>query len=661
MKNILMSLKGAFIIFFLICFLSACDDDNNGDKSLDMQSLNLDRNWIIAFYNGEDLVETMDPLFLYFDHYYDDILIYPAGRVDDPIARAEINDKQIDFYTLNDAGSGPFLTLSPEKHQLAGKLESGIDVIARNIDYLDYADNGVPVQPITIDDDLTDQDEPGLTPINPNTNIGGIEHLEAATNSRLPMGDNQDDSTPGDPVCTDSDGTVSDSCPGNKHEGYRQCTPASWNKSEIRQLSNVIAFLDHTEIFPGAVLQGKRFATGDFSLVNAERTGGKISVYGLSSHTGKLSVDIDVMTGDEVNERVAKMLRQLDGAQTPASDGYDTQEAYTQKELKFNFGIDARYGGAEFGASLKIDQKQKTNTVVLKYTQIYYTLTYDIPVGDASVVFKMNADNGTNFNDYGTIGADNPPLYVASVQYGRQIFFSMTSNQNMDDLKDSLNAAYNGEDGSFKAKSGLTYEQIMDESEMSYVIRGSSAGLVAQDISCNSGQSMFECIKALIADEKAASWSIDNPGVLIAYELRYLSDRSLAEMSYSCDYDSNDCIEIPKVDYSIVLKGSNIDDDMWVWKDKETDSNKIYHTTDSHGKVTLSSHMGKKDEGTFILKLGNGGCFGTSGDFEVLIDGKRKWHKSFSKGCSDCGWQLYAKFTVDKAKGSFEMIDFWEK
>ena len=58
MKNILMSLKGAFIIFFLICFLSACDDDNGGDKSLDMQSLNLDRNWIISYYNGEDLVET---------------------------------------------------------------------------------------------------------------------------------------------------------------------------------------------------------------------------------------------------------------------------------------------------------------------------------------------------------------------------------------------------------------------------------------------------------------------------------------------------------------------------------------------------------------------------------------------------------------------------
>ena len=654
-----MSLKGAFIIFFLICFLSACDDDNGGDKSLDMQSLNLDRNWIISYYNGEDLVETMDPLFLYFDHYYDDILIYPAGRVDDPIARAEINDKQIDFYTLNDAGSGPFLTLSPEKHQLAGKLESGIDVIARNIDYLDYADNGVPVQPITIDDDLTDQTEPGLSPLNPS--IKGIKHLEEAKNARLPVGDNTDDSTPGDPVCTDSDGTVSDSCPGDKHEGYIQCTPASWKKSEIRQLTNVVAFLDHPEIFPGAVLQGKRFATGDFSLVNAERTDGTIYVKNLSSHTGELSIEIDQMTGANVNQGLADMLRPLDGAQTVASDGYITTEAYSQDELKFNFGIDARYGPADLGANLKIDQEQKKNTVVLKYTQIYYTVTYEIPVGEASVVFKMTADNGTDFNDYGSIGADNPPLYVSSVQYGRQIFFSMTSSQSMDDLKASLNAAYKGTDGSIKAESGLTYEQIADESEVSYVIRGSSAGLVARDISCNSGQSMFDCIKALIADEKAASWSIDNPGILIAYELRYLCDRSLAEMSYACDYDSKDCTEIPKVDYSIVLKGSNIDDDMWVWKDKETDTTKIYHTTDSHGKVTLSSHMGKKDEETFILKLGNGGCFATSGDFEVLIDGKRKWHKSFSKGCSDCGWQLSAKFKVNKAKGTFELIDFWEK
>ena len=63
---------------------------------------------------------------------------------------------------------------------------------------------------------------------------------------------------------------------------------------------------------------------------------------------------------------------------------------------------------------------------------------------------------------------------------------------------------------------------------------------------------------------------------------------------------------------------------------------------------------------TIIVRLGNGGGLGTSGDFRFYSGGSPVWQYSYHPwGWQDFGWQVYVTFVVNPDTGKCQVKDFW--
>ena len=85
---------------------------------------------------------------------------------------------------------------------------------------------------------------------------------------------------------------------------------------------------------------------------------------------------------------------------------------------------------ASIAASFDFSRSNVRSRYLVKYTQAYYTVDIDAP-GRPSDFFA----DGVTVEDVGAIiDAENPPLYVASVTYGRMVVFTFESEYSGEEL-----------------------------------------------------------------------------------------------------------------------------------------------------------------------------------------------------------------------------------
>ena len=143
------------------------------------------------------------------------------------------------------------------------------------------------------------------------------------------------------------------------------------------------------------------------------------------------------------------------------------------------------------------------------------------------------------------------------------IFFLVESEFDAEDVMASLDAAYNGLGANVEVRAGLTRKEIMSKTNIYYHVIGGDAGLALKPIDTVSPEQMYAAVKNFIADKEAARFSASNPGVPIAYTLRYLSTRDVARMSYSVTYGHQDCEAVLKAlaDVTVTFDTVHIIDD----------------------------------------------------------------------------------------------------
>ena len=81
----------------------------------------------------------------------------------------------------------------------------------------------------------------------------------------------------------------------------------------------------------------------------------------------------------------------------------------------------------------------------------------------------------------------------------------------------------------------------MEQTRITTYVMGGNAGDAVQNIKEGSAADRFVAISEFAGSYENANFSNDNPVVPISYELRYLKDRSLAQMSYTTSFDKKDC------------------------------------------------------------------------------------------------------------------------
>ncbi|MEM9776670.1 MAG: thiol-activated cytolysin family protein, partial [Chloroflexota bacterium] len=313
--------------------------------------------------------------------------------------------------------------------------------------------------------------------------------------------------------------------------------------SDVRDLTDRLAFgTDVGIVYPGALIQGNSYLNGTFTPITIPRSGGTITMEGVTLLPGSsYSRDISEMSPDEVQDAIKNILESYDpDGGTTANYGDDFRQTYSYEHMLFTLGVDARYGIGSMEADLSIDTEKETNYVFYKFQQKFYDVVYTAPESSTSV-FR----DGDNFAEPDPlspqIGPGNPPLYVHKVSYGRIVYFVAESEYNSTDIEATLRAAVDGKGFEGSLDSGLTYEQVLDETRITTFVLGGNAGDAVQNVKAGSAEDRFKAITEFVGSYGNANFSAQNPAAPISYELRYLKDRQLARMSYTTTFDKKDC------------------------------------------------------------------------------------------------------------------------
>ncbi len=327
-----------------------------------------------------------------------------------------------------------------------------------------------------------------------------------------------------------------DSESGDEYE-YIACVREEF---DLKQNFDEIAILRPTEgvIWPGALV------VGDKDLLNG-------APKPVGSRRGPLTLTVDlpgigdkgvvVLEDPKFSSASLSIGQALDwwnnyayqeGYVNAANSSYQTAVSYSQEQLAMDLGINVNWIGGQASGQFNLTTSSESKVVMLTYKQVFYKVTIDTPQSPAHM-FSGNVSIADLENIFSN---GTPPAYVHSVSYGRIINYRMTSTANATEAE--LKAALEFTSGTEQYDIDLEtrYKQILSESTVDVFTIGGNAAVA----SLATGSNNLEELQTIITGENAL-YSKENPGVPIAYSVRFLNDNSLAKMGYATEYATELC------------------------------------------------------------------------------------------------------------------------
>lgn len=429
--------------------------------------------------------------------------------------------------------------------------------------------------------------------------------------------------------------------------GTVRCTRENWTIERLREATQVTTFAPDDVVYPGALLQGGHLKQNAFAPVAIPRAGATLTVSGIEVPDPNVTVPVLDFASFQAARR--GLLQDIEG--TAAAFNYFVERVYDHSSTSVYLGIAGSYGPFSGSGSFNFSGEDHANYILLSFFQKFYTVSVPEPDTPASV-FRDGEDFVDSKNQ---IDPGNPPLYVKSVTYGRQILFLAESSYSAADVRASLQGAYEGQAASVKVDSGLTHQQILSKTRLSLYVRGGAAAAAVQPVQAKSPDDMYDRVRAVIADQKSAEYSRQNPGVPIELTLRYLADDTPAAIGLSANYEKKNCEAL--ADFS--MQFTNVDDAVYVlvngglryrWDAPATGE------PNPSERLKLNQYLADGDN-IVIVRLGNYGCFVSSLNLE-LFNGERTVHtKGYSSiGWSHCGWQAEWHYQLNRQTGQWRFL-----
>ena len=221
-----------------------------------------------------------------------------------------------------------------------------------------------------------------------------------------------------------------------------------------------------------------------------------------------------------------------DGYVNAANSSYQASTSYSSEQLSMDVGLNYRWATGDIAAQFNYASSSEEMVAMMVYKQVFYTVTMDQP-SSPSGFFREDV----SVSDLqSVISNQGPPAYVHSVSYGRIIMFRMRTTVQATDIELAAAMDYaRGFDkgsGSVEARS----KHILSNSTMTAITIGGNAEVASEAVTATG----FGDLQGIITGKNAV-YSRDNPGVPIAYSIRYVKDNSFAKMGYTTDYSIEEC------------------------------------------------------------------------------------------------------------------------
>ncbi|HEY6877646.1 MAG TPA: MopE-related protein, partial [Polyangiales bacterium] len=134
-----------------------------------------------------------------------------------------------------------------------------------------------------------------------------------------------------------------------------------------------------------------------------------------------------------------------------------------------------------------------------------------------------------------------------------------------------------------------------------------------------------------------------------------------------CDGVDNDLngVADDRIDcHAIVVTFNDVDDDAVVWRGETNDDSKVCSVSRAAGGMgscnlnqrALAAGISEPSS-RYIIKLGNGGCWNSSGSITITVDGTTVLNQSVSHAVRHCGWFYRVTFDVNLARAEFSLVE----
>lgn len=318
-------------------------------------------------------------------------------------------------------------------------------------------------------------------------------------------------------------------CPVNGVEDGLQCEYVHYR--EAGQYDEFIAFAPNSAaLWPGVVLRGQDAEEGLLTPVSLPRAPLKFSV-SLPTLGGDPVGEMAQPSLSEFRQQLQQILQQGVNGKTPAQIAYEMTQVTEASQISLALGGSVSWpGGNKVSNMFDFSQENKSNKILVNFTQAYYTIDVDIPFAPADLFTdEVTVDDLARFMD-----AESPPVYLQSLTYGRRALFAIETTSSVEQVRDALDATYNGLVVEGSLDIDVQHKQVLDSSKISALVLGGSGASATKAVGG------FEGLIAYI--QEGGDFSLESPGAPIAYKLAYL-DNTVTRFAFTSEYASRSCVD----------------------------------------------------------------------------------------------------------------------
>ncbi len=293
------------------------------------------------------------------------------------------------------------------------------------------------------------------------------------------------------------------------------CTYTMTEYEESKSFDEMAVFVKSDQIYPGAIFRGDSIFDDEYIPINLPRKSIDISF----SLQGKTDLKTSILNPRVISSARESINNFLNNENLSGSSTFDFEvhEAYNFEHLCMQLGVGVGVPVLKAKFDTASDSETETYKKYANFTQRYYSINVDPPVYSSNF-FADDVTTKDLLEETGGV----MPVYVSSVVYGRRGLFELSSDSSQSENQGgvSFETVIKGVDIQPEIKKTIE-KNIKNESMHCYILGGDSDMAIH---SIDGYEGFLEQIKA------GASFSPDNRGEVIGYELRYLDDNSIAKV-----------------------------------------------------------------------------------------------------------------------------------
>lgn len=280
-------------------------------------------------------------------------------------------------------------------------------------------------------------------------------------------------------------------------------------------------------IYPGSLIQYKSLNNATPSPIVVKRAAGVIS-YDLNNGNLKSTFRVDSVQKGAIQEGMNTIINSA-GPVVPANFNLEIHEVQSQKQLALEVGMKVETWTTQVGANMAFSTDKQYNRFLVKLTQSYYTMSFDLPTSLAEIFHpSVTPEQLSKF-----VQADNPATFISSVTYGRIFYMLVESTSSSTDMRSKLDISYGKFNNSVEGEVEVNAFNSMQDVKLKVIAYGGDAKGTFEI----AGQTSIEQVAAKLAESTDI-----RAGLPLSYVLRSVErPDQIVGTKIATEYDVTNC------------------------------------------------------------------------------------------------------------------------